>query len=680
MVLEGRYPEAKRLDLVETLHGVEVADPYRWLEESDSEDTRRWIREQNELTRRVLDSVPERAAFAARLKELMDFERFGLPVRRGDRLFYSYWDGKRSQPVLMVEESGGEPRQLLDPNSLSEDGKVALSSWSPSEDGRWVAYALSTGGSDWLEWRVLDAESGKDLPDRLQWSKFSGASWLPDGTGFFYSGYEPPSEVDRLQAKNEGQRLLLHRLGTPQESDLVVCQRPDQPQWGFSGGVSEDGRWLVVTVWTGTDRRNRVLLLDLADVSATAIPLFDRQDARYGVLASAGDRFWVWTDRDAPMGKICLADARRPEELEDLVPECDLKLQWASLVGRRLFAVYLRDACSVVRVFEEDGTPVAELPLPGLGTVGSFEGRRADDEAFFVFTSFVRPPTLYRLGVEDLSVRVWRAPQAPFDPERFEVRQQFYAGRDGTRIPLFLVHERGLSLDGQRPTLLGGYGGFGIPVVPAFQPADVLWLERGGVVAVANLRGGGEYGNAWHDAGRLANKQNVFDDFIAAAEHLVRTGVTRPERLAIRGGSNGGLLVGACLTQRPDLFGACVPYVGVLDMLRFHKFTIGWAWVSDYGDPEDPEAFRWLLAYSPYHNVRPGTRYPATLVVTGDHDDRVVPLHSYKFAAALQHSQAGKAPILIRIETRAGHGAGKPLWLQVEESADVFAFLAEALR
>jgi prolyl oligopeptidase len=680
VVFDGRYPHADRLDLVETLHGVPVPDPYRWLEDSESDATRRWIAEQNELTQSFLSRIPEREEFRKRLWELVDFERCGMPVRRGGRLFFTLADGKTNQPLHYVQDDGGEPRLLLDPNELSGDGKAAVYGWSPSDDGRLFAYSVSIGGSDWVEWRVRDVETGEDLPDRIRWSKFSGASWLPDGSGFYYSGYDEPDPGQELSAKNERQRLFFHRLGTEQSEDRVVYERPDEPLWGFAGEVTEDGRYLVVTVWNGTDRRNRVHLFDLTKPDSGPMPLFDLQDAHYAFLGSDGDRLWFLTDRDAPLGRVVAARAGTPEEATEVVPEAGCKLQAASLVGGRIVAVYLEDAQSRVRVFEETGEPVGEVGLPGIGTAVGFGGRRADRETFFAFTSFTRPTTIYRLQLDDLSVEVFRQPTVPFDPDAYEVRQVFYRSKDGTRVPMFLVHRRGLRMDGERPTLLGGYGGFGISVVPSFQPMDLLWLERDGVIAVANLRGGGEYGNAWHDAGRLANKQNVFDDFIAAAEHLIASGVTNSRRLAIRGGSNGGLLVGACLTQRPDLFGACVPYVGVLDMLRFHRFTIGWAWVSDYGSPEDPEAFRWLLAYSPYHNVRPGTAYPATLVVTGDHDDRVVPLHSYKFAAALQHAQGGTAPILIRIETRAGHGAGKPLWLQVEESADVFAFLAEALR
>jgi len=673
------YPVTKRIDFVETLHGRQIPDPYRWLEDDQSEETAAWIKAQNETTNAYLAQLSARDELKARLTELMNFERFSLPYRKGGRYFYTRNDGLQNQAAVYVAEGlEAEARLLLDPNILSEDGTVALSSFSVSNDGAYMAYSLSSGGSDWVEWHVKDVATGEDLPDVIRWSKFSGASWTPDGKGFFYSAYDPPKEGSALQQKNQYQKLYYHRIGTAQSEDELVYERPDQPDWGFGGQVTDDGRYLVIHVWHGTHRENRLFYKDLA-AGGPVVELFRDADASYSLIGNVGTRFYIHTDKEAPMERVFAVDIERPDEAIEILPESDAVLRGANIVGGKLFAVYLRDAHTQVTVHSLDGARESELQLPGIGTASGFGGDMKDDETFFAFTSYTCPTTLYRYDLKSGAISVFKKPSVRFDADDYETRQVFFASKDGTRVPMFITHRKGLKRDGSNPTLLGGYGGFNIPITPGFNPMDIPWLERGGAIAMACLRGGGEYGKAWHDGGRLKNKQNVFDDFIAAAEYLIREKVTSTPKLAIRGGSNGGLLVGACLTQRPDLYGACVPYVGVLDMLRFHKFTIGWGWCSDYGNPDDAEDFEVLLKYSPYHNVKEGVAYPPTLIVTGDHDDRVVPLHSFKFAAALQHAQAGSAPILIRIETRAGHGAGKPLSMAIEEMADVYAFLLHSL-
>jgi len=674
------YPQTKRLDLVETLHGHSVADPYRWLEDDNSQETAEWVKAQNAVTNAYLAQLPVREQLKTRLTELMNYERFSLPYRKGGLYFYTRNDGLQNQAAVYVAEGlNAEPRVLLDPNKLSDDGTVALSGLSFSEDGGLVAYALSSGGSDWVEWHVRDTSTGEDLPDVIEWSKFSGASWTPDGKGFFYSAYDAPKEGAALQQMNQFQKLYYHVLGTPQVSDELVYERKDQPDWGFGGHVTEDGRYLVIHVWHGTHRENRLFYKDLV-AGGPVVELYKDADASYGLLGNVGTRFFIQTDKDAPMERIFAVDIDNPSVEIEILPESDAVLSGASMVGCKLFATYLRDAHTQVCIYSLDGKLERELELPGVGTAAGFGGEMKDDETFFAYTSYTYPTTLYRYDIKTGQTSLYKQPAVKFNADDYETKQVFFASKDGTRVPMFITHKKGLALDGSNPTLLGGYGGFNIPITPGFNPMDIPWLERGGVVAVACLRGGGEYGKAWHDGGRLKNKQNVFDDFISAAEYLIAEKYTSSPKLAIRGGSNGGLLVGACLTQRPDLYGACVPYVGVLDMLRFHKFTIGWGWCSDYGNPDEAADFEVVYKYSPYHNVKEGTAYPPTLVVTGDHDDRVVPLHSFKFASALQHAQGGEAPILIRVETRAGHGAGKPLSMAIEEMSDVYAFVMDNLK
>lgn len=677
-----KYPPARRGDTVDVLHGQKVADPYRWMEELDAPETRAWVLAENRLTESWLAQVPERAALRERLTTLWNYERYDVPWQAGGRYFYTRNDGLQNQSVLYVADSlEGAPRVLLDPNALRADGTVALAAYSTSDDGRHLAYGLAEAGSDWNTWKVRDVATGQDLPDELRWVKFSGAAWTPDGKGFYYQRYDEPAAGQELAAENRFPRVHYHALGTPQSADPLVYQRKDQPDWYFGSTVSEDGRYLVLQVERGSSVHNAVFYRELGRPGSPMVELLKDFDAQYGFVGNDGPVFFVKTNLGAPRGRLVAIDTRRPERgaWRELVPQADETLVGLTQVGEGFFAEYLKDARSVVRRFALDGRPQGEVELPGLGNVKGFGGWRRDRETFYSFDSFTEPPSIWRYDLVAGTASLFRRPQVDFDPAQLETRQVFYESKDGTRVPMFLVHRKGLKLDGSHPTLLYGYGGFNIPETPRFSVARLVFVERGGVFALANLRGGGEYGEAWHEAGRKLKKQNVFDDFIGAAEWLVKNGYTQPKKLAIQGGSNGGLLVGACLTQRPELFGAALPAVGVMDMLRFHKFTIGSAWVGDYGSPEDPGEFRALLAYSPLHNLKPGTCYPPTLVTTGDHDDRVFPAHSFKFAAALQHAQGCSNPVLARIETRAGHGAGKPVSKQLDEVADVWAFLARVL-
>ncbi|MBM3882088.1 MAG: S9 family peptidase [Verrucomicrobia bacterium] len=677
------YPATARIPDLTVYHGVEVEDPYRWLEDDHAPATLDWVAAQNRLTFAYLEQIPERPRIQARMTRLWNYEKYGLPTRRGGRYFFSKNDGLQNQSVLYTAETlEAEPSVLLDPNRLSPDGTVALSGSALSDDGRFLAYGLASSGSDWQEWRVREVATGLDLADHLRWVKFSGAAWTPDGAGFFYSRYdEPPPEAQRTGV-NYFQKLYYHRLGTPQGDDVLVYERPDQKEWGFRGRVTDDGRYLIIHVWQGTHRKNRLFYRDLAVPETKVIELLNDFDASYDFAGNDGPVFWLHTDLAAPRGRVLAIDTRQPDRAHwrELIPQTQDTIQSVHVVGERMIVAYLKDARSQVKQFTLDGRLERELELPGLGSVSGFAGKRTDPETFYHFTSFTVPGRIFRYEVAPGKSSVWREPKVEFDPEAFETHQVFFQSRDGTRVPMFITHRKGLVRDGNQPTLLYGYGGFNISLTPSFSVANLVWLEQGGVYAVANLRGGGEYGEAWHQAGTKLEKQNVFDDFIAAAEWLIAQRYTRPQRLAIAGGSNGGLLVGACMTQRPELFGACLPAVGVMDMLRFHQFTIGWAWTSDYGSAENPDEFRALYAYSPYHNLERGTRYPPTLVTTADHDDRVVPAHSFKFAARLQEYHRGPNPVLIRIETKAGHGAGKPTAKLIEEASDKWAFLVHALR
>ena len=676
------YPKAKRVDQVDDYHGTKVADPYRWLEDTDSPDTLAWVQAENKLTFGYLDQIPYRKAIHDRLTKLWNYERFGVPDQRGGRYFYQHNNGLQNQSVLLVAESlNAEPRILLDPNTLSADGTVALSGEAISDDGKLLAYGTAASGSDWMEWHVRDIDSGKDLSDLIKWVKFSGASWTKDGKGFYYSRYAEPKHDASMRDANYFQKLYYHRLGTTQAEDQLIYERPDNKELGFNGTVTDDGRYLIITVWQGTSPKNRLYYKDLAQPDSQVVKLLDDFDAQYEFVDNDGPVFWFKTDLDAARSRLIAIDTRTPERArwKTIIPESAETMQSVSVIDDKFLVEYLKDARTEVRVHDLDGKLLRSIDLPGIGTAEGFTGKREDKETFYAFTSFTVPTTIYRYDPEKGASSVFRQPKVDFDSSRYETKQVFYKSKDGTRIPMFLTYKKGMKLDGQSRVLLYAYGGFDISLTPAFSVPNLVWLEMGGVYAQPNLRGGGEYGEEWHLAGTKLHKQNVFDDFIAAAEWLIANHYTTSSNLAIYGRSNGGLLIGACLTQRPDLYGATLPAVGVMDMLRFQKFTIGWAWTSDYGSSDDPEQFKALYAYSPLHNLKPGTKYPPTLITTADHDDRVVPGHSFKFAATMQADQAGPAPVLIRVETKAGHGAGKPISKQIEEIADSWSFVAHNL-
>ena len=674
------YPATERQDVVETQFGVAVADPYRWLEGDVREEpkVRQWVAEQNALTQSYLAALPGRAEFKQRMTELFSYERFGTPYKKGGRYFYTRNTGLQNQNVLYVRDSvDGPARMLVDPNTWSADGATALAEWVPSEDGRRLLYSVQEGGTDWRIVRVLDVDTGRMLSDEVKWVKFANLDWAKDGSGFYYSRFAEPKAAEQFQSLNEKQAVYFHRLGTPQAQDRLVFSQPERPRLSNTVEVSDDGRWLIVTSSEGTDERYEITLIDLSQPKAAPRRFVTGLENDWRYIGSKADTFYWVTNRGAPRLKIVATDVTRPfTEARDVVPEDASTLDAASIVGGKLIASYLTDAKTEVRTYSLDGRPLGKVTLPGIGTAGGFSGDADDPETFFSFTSFNYPTTVYRYDAASGATSVWAQPKVAFDPQAFSVEQRFYRSKDGTKIPLFLVYRKGLDISRPRPTLLYGYGGFNISMTPSFSTARIAWLEQGGVFAMANIRGGGEYGQAWHEAGRLAKKQNVFDDFIGAGEYLIKEGITSKQKLAIQGGSNGGLLVGAVVNQRPDLFAAALPAVGVMDMLRFNRWTAGRYWIDDYGYPDREADFRTLYAYSPYHNIRAGRDYPAILVTTADTDDRVVPGHSFKYAAALQAADTGPKPKLIRIETRAGHGSGKPTDKIIEEYADMWAFIA----
>ncbi|QJE02425.1 S9 family peptidase [Massilia forsythiae] len=677
------YPVARKVDQADDYHGTLVADPYRWLEDANSAETKAWVDAENKVTQAWLAQIPQREGIRRRLTQLWNFERYSTPYKEGGRYFYSRNDGLQNQAVLYTMKSLGDtPRVLLDPNTLAADGTVALAGAAVSPDGKLLAYGTAASGSDWNEWKVRDIETGKDLDDHLKWVKFSSTAWTRDGKGFFYSRYDEPKEATKLADVNYYQKLYYHRVGTAQDADVLVYDRPDQKEWGFQATTTDDGRYLLVTATKGTAHKYRVFYKDLSKPDGKVQALVDNFDAAYDFIDNVGPVLYFATDRKAPKKRIVAIDLRRPQETnwKTIVPEAQQTLVSSHMIDNKLVNEYLADARAVVKVTDLKGKALREIALPGIGTVSGFNAKRTDTEAFYSFTGFTTPSTIYRVDFKSGASSVFRQPKLQFDPAAYETRQQFFTSRDGTRVPMFIVSKKGIKLDGNNPTYLYGYGGFNISMTPAFSPANLAWMEMGGVYVSANLRGGGEYGEAWHEAGTKLHKQNVFDDFIGAAQWLIDNKVTSPSKLAIGGGSNGGLLVGAAMTQRPDLFAAAIPQVGVMDMLRFHKFTIGWAWTSDYGSSDNADEFKALVKYSPLHNIKPGTCYPATMITTADHDDRVVPAHSFKFAATAQAAQAGGNPVIIRIDTKAGHGAGKPTGKQIEEVADRWGFLARALR
>jgi prolyl oligopeptidase len=681
MIKTNNYPAARKSDQTDDYHGVKIADPYRWLEDLDSAETRAWVEAENKLTFGFLESIPQRTAIKERLTRLWNYEKYGIPFKEGSRYFFTRNSGLQNQAVLYtVTALDAQPQMVLDPNTLSPDGTVAVSGLQVSPDGKLLAYSLSASGSDWQEWKVRDVETSKDLSDHLQWVKFSGVSWTRDGKGFFYSRYDEPKS-DTLKGTNYFQKVYFHKLGTPQSEDVLVYERPDQKDWLFGGTVTEDGNYLIVTVFQGTDVKSRVYYKDLKAKEAAVVKLLDDFDAAYNFIGNEGSRFFFQTDLQASRGKVIEVDVSKParDNWKVIVPESKETLQTTSFVNNKFITNYLKDAYTQVKVYDTAGKLVNEVAFPGIGSAEGFGGKATDKETFYSFTGFTTPTTIYRYDMTTGKSTVFRQPKVEFNPADYETKQVFYTSKDGTKVPMFITHKKGVKLDGNNPTYLYGYGGFSISLSPAFSVGNLVWMEMGGVYAQPNLRGGGEYGEEWHQQGMKLKKQNVFDDFIGAAQWLIDNKYTSTPKLAIGGGSNGGLLVGAALTQRPDLFGAALPAVGVMDMLRFQKFTIGWAWVSDYGSSDNADDFKALYAYSPLHNIKPGTSYPPTLVTTADHDDRVWPGHSFKFAAALQAAQAGSAPVLIRIETKAGHGAGKPTTKIIEELADRWAFLVKTL-
>jgi prolyl oligopeptidase len=681
--MQLNYPQSKKIDQVDDYHGTQVTDPYRWLEDLDSAETRKWVEEQNKVTFAWLARVPARETIRQRLTTLWNYERYGLPHKKGGRYFYTHNDGLQNQSAIYVlERLDAQPRLLIDPNTLSADGTVALTSWVASEDGKLLAYGLAAAGSDWQEWHVLDVATGSKLPDEIKWIKFSRVSWSRDGRGFFYSRYDEPPPGETYTKANYYQKLYFHRLGDTQDKDALIYKRDDEKEWGFDGEVTDDGAYLIVSVWRGTESKNQIFYKSLKQPESQVVALLKGFEAEYHFIDNEGSLFWFVTDKDAPRRRVMAIDVSKPEEKngQSLIGETGDTLEAVSVVGDHFVCRYLHDACSTVRVHDLRGRHVRDVKMPDLGSVAGFAGRRDDAETFYSFTSYTVPGTIFRYDAKTGASSVFREPKVAFDGGQFETRQEFFKSKDGTRVPIIVVGKKGWKRDGNNPTILYGYGGFNISQSPGFSVSTLAWLEMGGLYAVANLRGGGEYGREWHEAGMLDRKQNVFDDFVAAAQWLIDNKYTSPEKLAIRGGSNGGLLVGAAIAQRPELFAAAVPAVGVMDMLRFHKFTIGWAWVNEYGSSDDAKQFQTLIKYSPLQNLKAGTKYPATLITTGDHDDRVVPGHSFKFAAALQAAQGAEKPALIRIETRAGHGAGTPTTKLIETAADVLGFLVATLR
>lgn len=675
------YPKPKKVEQIDEYHGVKVSDPYRWMEDSKSPDLQPWIEAENKITDAYLGTIPQREAIKNRLTELWNYERYSAPGKIGNKYIYSKNDGLQNQSVWYITNSINDPgRVLLDPNKLSADGTAALGGSSFTDNGKLWAYGVAIAGSDRTAWKVMNVETGEHLTDTLKPNRQGSVSWLNDNSGFFYSRFPDAVEGAELKSQNFFQKMYFHKLGTPQSEDYVVYERPDNKEYFVGGGVSEDGNWLVISIGKGTERMNMVYFKNLTMEKAGIMPLVADLKNSYSFIGNDGPVFYFRTDKDAPRGKVVKVNVLgREHKWEDVIPESADTLNNVQFLNDQFVLNYMKDAHTQIRIYETTGKFVRDVNLPGIGSAGGFGGKRTDSETFYTYSSYNAPPTIYRYDMKTGKSVVFRTAGVKFDGSQYEVKQVFYKSKDGTRVPMFLTYKKGIKLDGTNPTLLYGYGGFNSPMLPGFSVARVPWLEMGGVYAVANIRGGSEYGKAWWENGAKLKKQNVFDDFIAAGEWLIANKYTSTPKLAIQGGSNGGLLVGAVLNQRPDLFGAALPAVGVMDMVRFPKFTIGWAWTSDYGSPDNAEEFKALYAYSPLHNIKAGTKYPPTLITTADHDDRVFPAHSFKYAAAMQEAQAGSAPVLIRIETKAGHGAGKPTTKVIQEQADIYAFLVKSL-
>ncbi len=677
------YPKTRTTDVIDEYHGVKVPDPFQWLENDKRVDkeVEKWIDDQNKVTFAYLESLPYRKEIIDRLTTLWNYERFTAPSRVADKYYYLRNDGLQNQNVLYrMDTLDSEPVMVLDPNTWSDDGTLALGGLSFSKDGHYMAYGIQDGGSDWRTWKVVDATSGKLLDDEVKWLKFGGISWMHDNSGFYYSRFPEPESGAEFQSTNLNSKIYFHKLGTPQSEDTLVYEDPANPEWSFSPNVTEDGDYLVISVSKGTDDRNQFYYRSLTEPDAKIVKLVDDFDNEYGYIGNYGSKFYFQSDLEAPNRKVIRIDVTKPDQIETIIPEAEEALSGVSLVNHMLVAEYLKDAVTLIKMYDREGEFVRTVEFPGIGSASGFGGEKDHTETFYSFSSFNIPTRIYRYDMISGESRLLRETKVDFNSDDYEVKQVFYESKDGTRVPMFICHKKGLELNGKNPVLLYGYGGFNISLTPGFSVGRLQWMEMGGVLAIPNLRGGGEYGQKWHKAGTKTNKQNVFDDFIAAAEWLVNNKYTSPEHIGIQGGSNGGLLVGACMTQRPDLFGACLPAVGVMDMLKFQNWTAGRYWVDDYGcATASKEEFDALIAYSPYHNLRDGTAYPPTLVTTADTDDRVVPGHSFKFAARLQQAHSGDHPVLIRIETRAGHGSGKPTWMQIEELADQWAFLAKHL-
>ncbi len=684
------YPKTERVEHVDTYHGVQVPDPYQWLEETDTLGSKvwpkvaAWIEAENKVTHAFLEGIPQRGAIKQRITELWNYERFGVPGKEGGHYFFTRNDGLQNQSVLLITPRiDVAPSVLLDPNTFSADGTVALGPTSPSRDGGYLAYAIADAGSDWNTWRVIDLASGKPTADELKWVKFTSASWDKENKGFYYNRYKEPPMGQSLKSADEPPALCYHLLGTAQDKDTVVWERPGERNWSFGAGVTDDGEFLVLSIGRTKDINNNVFYKDLrgGKTDGPVVELLKDWDAEYNFIDHDGPVFWFTTDGNAPRRRMIAIDITRPERSswKEIIPQSDDAIQGVSVVGDHFIVQYLHDAHSLVKVVDVTGKPVRDVDLPGLGSVSGFQGKRNDPETFYSYTGFNQPATVYRLDVSTGKSTVFKKPSMKFDPDAYVTTQVFFSSKDGTRVPMFITHRKDVTPGRDVPTLLYGYGGFDISITPSFSPGVLVWMEMGGIFAVPNLRGGGEYGREWHVAGTKTSKQNVFNDFISAAEYLIENKYTSSKRLAISGASNGGLLVGACMTQRPELYGACLPAVGVMDMLRYTEFTTGRFWEPDYGSVAKPDEFKALLAYSPYHNIKKGTCYPPTLITTADHDDRVYPAHSFKFAAAAQEAQSCDNPVLIRIETRAGHGAGKPTAKRIEEIADQWAFLVKVL-